>query len=82
MELCSVNLGEFIYENNMGGPEIIRADGSPRLYKKVFPQILNGLDAIHSIGWVHRNLHPGNILIANPNPQQIKDIVVKIANFE
>ena len=81
MELCSVRLGTFIYENDMGGPEIIKADGPPRFYQKVFPQILNGLDAIHSIGWVHRDLHPGNILIANPHPQHINDILVKIADF-
>ena len=57
MELCSTDLGAFIYENDMGGPKIIKADGPPRFYQKVFPQILNGLDAIHSIGWVHRDLH-------------------------
>ena len=81
MEFCSVSLGAFIYENDMGGPEIIKANGPPRFYQKVFPQILNGLDAIHSIGWVHRDLHLGNILIANPNPQHINDILVKIADF-
>ena len=81
MELCSVNLEEFIYANAMGGPEIIRADGPLRFYQKVFPQVLSGIDAIHSIGWVHRDLHPGNILIAAPNPQQINDIIVKIADL-
>ena len=81
MELCSVNLDEFIYANAMGGPEIIKADGPLRFYQKVFPQILSGIDAIHSIGWVHRDLHPGNILIAVENPQQINDIIVKIADL-
>ncbi len=81
MELCSVNLLTFIYENEMGGVEIIKARGSPRFYQQIFVQILNGLVAIHSIGWVHRDIHPGNILIANPNPQRIRDIRVKIADF-
>ena len=81
MELCSINLDEFIYANAMGGPEIIKADGPLRFYQKVFPQILSGIDAIHSIGWVHRDLHPGNILIAVENPQQINDIIVKIADL-
>ena len=81
MELCLTNLEDFIYVNSMGGPEIIKADGPPRFYQKVFPQILNGLDAIHSNGWVHRDLHLRNILIANPNPQHINDILVKVADF-
>ncbi|XP_028398352.1 eIF-2-alpha kinase GCN2-like [Dendronephthya gigantea] len=80
MELCSVNLGDFIYFNNMGGAEIIKSE-APTLYQHVFPQILNGLDAIHSIYWVHRDIHIGNILIANHNPQGISDINVKIADF-
>ena len=82
MELCATNLGSFIYENVMGGPEIIKAHGPPRFYQQVFPQILRGLIFIHDeIGWVHRDIHPGNILIANPNPEQIIDITVKIADF-
>ena len=82
MELCSKNLRAFIYENDMGGPKIIKVNGPPRFYQHVFPQILNGLIFIHDkIGWVHRGIHPGNILIANPNPEQIKDITVKIAGF-
>ena len=82
MELCATNLGSFIYENVMGGPEIIKAHGPPRFYQQVFPQILRGLIFIHDeIGWVHRDIHPGNNLIANPNPEQITDITVKIADF-
>jgi serine/threonine protein kinase len=81
MELCWVNLGIFIYENDMGGAEIIKSEGSPRFYQQVFPQILNGLSVIHSMYWVHRDIHLGNILIVNPNPQRIDDIRVKIADF-
>ena len=81
MELCSVDLCSFIYRNDMGGPEIIKAQGSPRFYRQVFEQILNGLVAIHSIRWVHRDIHPGNILVVNQNPKQISDIHIKIADF-
>ena len=81
MELCSVTLEKFIYDNQMGGPKIIEAQGSPRFYQQVFEQILNGLVTIHSIRWVHRDIHPGNILVVNPNPKQISDIHIKIADF-
>jgi serine/threonine protein kinase len=81
MELCGLNLERFIYENNMGGPGIIQAQGSPRFYQQVFEQILDGLDFIHSIRWVHRDIHPGNILVVHQHPQQISDIQVKIADF-
>ena len=81
MELCRVNLRAFVYSNQMGNAEIIKAQGPPRFYQQVFPQILKGLVAIHRMGWVHRDIHPGNILIANPNPKEIKEIRVKIADF-
>ena len=81
MELCSLNLTAFISQNKISGPAIIRLEGPPRFYQQVFEQILNGLVFIHSIDWVHRDIHPGNILIANPNPKHISDIHVKIADF-
>ena len=84
MELCRVNLSVFVYNNtikDLGKAEIIKARGPPRFYQHVFPQILKGLGFIHDSGWVHRDIHPGNILIANPNPGQITDITVKIADF-
>ena len=84
MELCRVNLYVFVYNNtikDLGKAEIIKARGPPRFYQHVFPQILRGLGFIHDLGWVHRDIHPGNILIANPNPEQITDITVKIADF-
>ncbi|CAB4027513.1 eIF-2-alpha kinase GCN2-like [Paramuricea clavata] len=82
MELCRLNLEAFVYKNEMGNAEIIKAQGPPRFYQHAFPQLLKGLYFIHeTMGWVHRDLHPSNILIANPNPQRISDIVVKIADF-
>lgn len=81
MELCSVTLEKFIYDNEMGGPEIIKTQGRPRFYEQILEQILNGLVAIHAIRWVHRDIHPGNILVVNQNPKQISDIHIKIADF-
>ena len=81
MELCSLNLEKFVCNNKIGGPAIIQAEGPPRFYQQVFEQILNGLVYIHSIDWVHRDIHLGNILIVNPHPRSISDIHVKIADF-
>ena len=81
MELCSSNLEKLVCRNKIGGPAIIQAEGPPRFYQQVFEQILNGLVYIHSIDWVHRDIHPRNILIVNPNPRRISDIHVKIADF-
>ncbi len=81
MELCWLDLGTFVHRNKIAGPDIIQAQGPPRFYQQVFQQILNGLAFIHSMGWVHRDIHPGNILIANSNPKRISDIQVKIADF-
>jgi serine/threonine protein kinase len=81
MELCWCTLEGFIYNNDMGGAEIIKARDQPRLYQQVFPQILKGLQAIHSIGWVHRDIHYQNILVAMPEPTKISEIKIKIADF-
>ncbi len=82
MELCQVNLWEFVYNNQIEGAEIIKAQGPTRCYQQVFPQILKGLVAIHDkMRWVHRDIHPGNILIADPEPKEIGEIRVKIADF-
>ncbi|XP_028403129.1 interferon-induced, double-stranded RNA-activated protein kinase-like [Dendronephthya gigantea] len=79
MELCLANLEHYIYD--IVGSDVIKVSTPKQLWAHVFPQILNGLNAIHQIGWVHRDIHPGNILVANPQPQQITEIVVKIADF-
>ena len=81
MELCRDNLEAFVYNNELSGVDIVKTQGPPRFYQQVFPQILNGLDAIHSIGWVHRDINVSNILIGNPKPREVSEIVVKIADF-
>ena len=80
MELCWLNLRQYVLKNGVYNPSIAIVRDEV-FYKHIFPQILNGLDAIHSVGWVHRDIHPGNILIANPKPSGIQDIVIKIADF-
>ena len=81
MELCVLSLEAFVYSNEMGGAQIIQRQGTPRFYQRVFPQLLNGLSAMHSEGLVHRDIHPSNILIANPKPTEINQVNIKIADF-
>ncbi|XP_028395523.1 interferon-induced, double-stranded RNA-activated protein kinase-like [Dendronephthya gigantea] len=81
MELCRVALEVFVYKNEFGGAEMIKCRDPPRFYQQVFPQILNGLNALHAIKIVHRDIHISNILIANPKPNSICEINVKIADF-
>ena len=80
MELCWLNLQEYVFKNGLYSPSFAIVKDE-RFYKHIFPQILSGLDAIHSVGWVHRDINPCNILIANPKPSEIQDIVIKIADF-
>ena len=81
IELCGLSLEAFVYSNEMGGVQIIQHQGTPRFYQRVFPQLLNGLSAMHSEGLVHRDIHPSNILIANPKPTEIDQVNIKIADF-
>ena len=91
MEMCSGDLRTFVYKNRNFDPRNSEAVQGPRIYEHVFEQILNGLVFIHSINWVHRDIHPGNILVANTNPQQIvtnisdirdmSDVHIKIGDF-
>ena len=77
MELCWRSLDTIITDHR----KVIKTrNPPPRFYQVVFPQILKGLSAIHSIGWVHRDVHPGNILIVRPF-KEIRDVHVKIADF-
>ena len=74
MELCWLSLHELLCRN----PSIVQ-DGD--FYKHVFRQILLGLEVIHNSRLLHRDIYPPNILIANPKPKEILNIVVKIADF-
>ena len=54
-----------------------------QFYQKIFPQILRGLEYLHKIHWVHRDIYPPNILLAFPeyDLQPIHLRMVKISDF-
>lgn len=60
LELCAANLDEYckgIY------PDLIIPSEPEVLY-----QLTTGLEYIHSLRIIHRDIKPGNILISNPDP--------------
>ena len=76
MELCWKSLTT-VYTDHR---DVLTARHPPRFYQHVFPQILQGLRTIHSLGWVHRDIHLGNILILR-REAEMRDIRIKIADF-
>ena len=76
MELCDTSLETLL----QGNPYVV---DDPQFYQKIFPQILSGLEYLHRIHWVHRDIYPPNILLAIPeyDSQPIHSRVVKIADF-
>ena len=76
MELCDTSLETLLQDKS-------NVVDDPQFYQKIFPQILSGLEYLHRIHWVHRDIYPPNILLAFPerNSQRILSGVVKIADF-
>ena len=78
MELCDTSLEDLLWKQK-------NVVDDPQFYQKIFPQILSGLKYLHGIHWVHRDIYPPNILMANPEydspAQSIHLRVVKIADF-
>ena len=74
IELCDASLYGFAFENELSGTQMISEDPL-RFYGHCFVGILNGLVAIHELGWMHRDIHAKNILIAQPGYR------VKISDF-
>lgn len=84
--MCDISLFKWTVLNELdkrvaGLRKFLEDRHSPRFYQHVFTQMVYGLDAIHSISWVDRDVHPGNISIL-PLEAQIRNICIKIADFE
>ena len=76
MELCDTSLEDLLRKQK-------NVVDDPQFYRKIFPQILSGLEYLHKMHWVHRGIHPPNILLAFPeyDTQPIHSRVAKIADF-
>ena len=76
MELCDTNLEDLLRKERS-------LVDDPQFYQMIFPQILSGLEYLHKIHWVHRDIYPPNILlaIAEYDSQPMRSRVVKIADF-
>ena len=76
MELCDTSLETLLRKQKNVVDDL-------QFYQKIFPQILRGLEYLHKIHWVHRDIYPLNILLAIPeyDSQSIHSRVVKIADF-
>ena len=77
MELCSTNLENLLWEER-------HVIDDERFCQHVFKQILRGLEFIHGIHWVHRDIYPPNILTATPYQtwkHSLCSLVVKLADF-
>ena len=76
MELCDTSLENLLRKE----PNVV---DDPQFYQMIFRQILSGLEYLHKIHWVHRDIYPPNILLAIPeyDTQPMRSRVVKIADF-
>lgn len=68
MELCDSDLKNFIFNENTKKLEIFQI-------KKILYDILNGIDYLHKLNLIHRDLKPGNICI------NFDTCTAKIADF-
>ena len=66
LEMCQSNLANLIHENSRyNAPGAGKNDRSSyQLAQKFVTQIISGLKYIHSLGCVHRDLRPSNILVS------------------
>ena len=59
MELCDTSLKALLRKQK-------NVVDDPQFYQKIFPQILRGLEYLHKIHWLHRDIYLPNILLAIP----------------
>lgn len=59
-----ISLADLLNTLLVNGKKMTYADGKP-----LFFNLIRGLDLLHAIGYVHRDLKPGNILVRHTGPK-------------
>ncbi|WRK30977.1 Protein kinase domain containing protein [Cryptosporidium parvum] len=81
MPLMTKSLGVFIRENRALRKQNSSHRISPELVKNLSFQIVNGLAALHSSGYTHRDFKPDNILLMDTDDSERKFPTINICDL-
>ena len=76
VELCRYSVEELI-RNEEKYVHVLRT----LTHKKIMHQTALGLDYLHGLGFIHRNIHGRNVLVAEINSSSTTHYVVKLSDF-
>ena len=81
MELCRYSVEELIRNKENKDKEKYVHVLETLTPKKIMHQTALGLDYLHGLGFIHRNIHGRNVLVAEINSSSTTHYVVKLSDF-